>query len=461
MLCNMEDKTDEQFLSTSNILLNEKAKKIADNWRNDWKEKIHKRVWGRESSIKKGVDLSPHESFIYPSQSLNMEPLVTYRVQCLISGFPLRAKQPYAIRAISRSFMGDLILESESPWVYVPEEETTTVIRLSLKSTIGFRLLKHCPCATLSLLTPGRISSVETIAEIARMGTQKYPKKSSFLPTTYHPDLPLPIQRQQLKSVRDYTEKEWDEVKGEVDKWIEIREGKAFMHPKPLVFLPIEKEVIDYVRHAMLAKQLSKLPDGCWFQENPDKFPGIPMEDVAIRVRLTDPTPIAEKMRRIAPATRDQAIKQLKDEVALGIWEPSNAEWACNILHVPKPDKSLRMCIDYRRINKVTIRDQYPIPRLEDIILNISKCKYRSLIDLTKGFNNLFIHPDDRDYLSFMTPLGLLRPRRLPFGWANGPAICQREVELTLGSLTTIFSGYIDDISGGAEDNQRLHDLAI
>ena len=72
----------------------------------------------------------------------------------------------------------------------------------------------------------------------------------------------------------------------------------------------------------------------------------------------------------------------------------------------------------------------------------------------------MWIHPDDRDYLSFLSPLGLLRPIRLPFGWCNGPACCEREVDLTLGSLLAIMKGYVDDISGGA-DNQRLHDLAL
>ena len=80
---------------------------------------------------------------------------------------------------------------------------------------------------------------------------------------------------------------------------------------------------------------------------------------------------------------------------------------------------------------------------------------------MTKGFNNLQIHPDSRDYLAVITPIGLIRPTRMPFGWANGPGICQREVDLTLGSLNQVFRGYIDDISGGTDKNQRLHDLLL
>jgi hypothetical protein len=198
-----------------------------------------------------------------------------------------------------------------------------------------------------------------------------------------------------------------------------------------------------------------------WYQEKPGELPGVPMTDVAVRVRVEPGPPKTAKMRRMAPEVFQKVRNQLSDEKKLGLWEASNSAWSANLTTAPKDDKTIRICADYKEFNKVTKRDKYPIPRMEDIRLNIAGKRFISLVDLTKGFNNLFIHPDDRDYLAVITPIGLLRPPRMPFGWANGPGICQREVDLTLGTLNQVFRGYIDDISGGTEDNQRLHDLLL
>ena len=185
------------------------------------------------------------------------------------------------------------------------------------------------------------------------------------------------------------------------------------------------------------------------------------MEDLALRVKLKTTQPVAEKMRRFSPQVTEAMKKQLLEEIALGLYEKSQSPWAANLTPAMKSDKTVRICIDLRRVNNVTIRDRYPLPRMEDIILNIKGKRFKSLVDLTKGFNNLFIHPDDRDYFAFLSPVGLLRPVRLPFGWANGPGCCQREVDITLDSLMAVFRGYVDDISGGTENNQRLHDLIL
>ena len=163
----------------------------------------------------------------------------------------------------------------------------------------------------------------------------------------------------------------------------------------------------------------------------------------------------------MAPELYQRVFKQLQEEKDLGLWEVSNSPWSAPLTIAAKPEKAIRICSDYSEFNKVTKKDKYPIPRMEDIRLNIAGKRFISLVDLTKGFNNLYIHPDSRDYLAVITPIGLIRPTRMPFGWANGPGICQREVDLTLGSLNQVFRGYIDDISGGAENNQRLHDLLL
>ena len=83
-------------------------------------------------------------------------------------------------------------------------------------------------------------------------------------------------------------------------------------------------------------------------------------------------------MRRMSTAEQDQARKQLTEEMDLGLFEPSHSPWASNITWAPKPNGTLRICVDFKRINKVTIKDKYPLPRMEDIIQNISGKKFVS-----------------------------------------------------------------------------------
>ena len=115
-----------------------------------------------------------------------------------------------------------------------------------------------------------------------------YPEFSLFVPTTFHPDLPMPTTPESQQLVADYTESQWTEVLSELSRWVVVDDkGKAFMMPRDNVRLPIFSDPIefgDYRRHAMLAKMLSTLPEGVWFQENPLELPGVSMNDMAVRV---------------------------------------------------------------------------------------------------------------------------------------------------------------------------------
>ena len=161
----------------------------------------------------------------------------------------------------------------------------------------------------------------------------------------------------------DYTEEQWTEVLVEMDMWVKTKNGKAFMTPCEGVELPIlcdKKEFGDYRRQAMLAKMLNTLPRGVWYQERPGELPGVPMTDVAVRVRVEPGPPKYQKMRRMAPDLYQKVRKQLEDEKALGLWESSNSAWSSNITTANKSDGSTRICADYVEFNKVTKKDKYP-----------------------------------------------------------------------------------------------------
>ena len=125
--------------------------------------------------------------------------------------------------------------------------------------------------------------------------------------------LPLPLTKDNLALVRDYTPQEWEDVKQYRNQLLLEKDGKCFMTPKPGVEILASDQFLDHNRYLMLSWQLSKLPDGCWFQECPDKLPGVPMTDVAIRVRVNIQDPIAVKMRRMSSNEFEIAKKQLTE----------------------------------------------------------------------------------------------------------------------------------------------------
>ena len=411
------------------------------------------------SSLVKGVDIPAQCSLVYPCKGSTVSLFSNITISCQISSLTLRKGLHYVFYPISRPW-NPVRFPAGPDYYYCHDQDDTNLIRLTFSSPSQGQLYKSFPCAYVLPTHACRVTSISDLAKSLCPSHPVYPEFSQFKPKAWSADLPLPAVDGSLPDVPDYSPLDWQEIAAEKDQWISEVDGKWFMYPKPTIKIPFEMDDHEGLRHAILAKQLSKLPDGVWYQEDPSILPGVPMSDVAVRVRLTSSKPISAKPRRMSSTEHAQAVKQLSSEVALGLFEPSKSPWSSNITWAKKADGSLRICLDFRPVNEVSVKDKYPLPRLEDIVANLSGKTSISLVDITKGFNNLHVHPDDRDFLAFNTPLGLLRPVRLPFGWTNGPPVFQREVDLTLSTLGTVFRGYIDDISGGT-CNQRVHDLLL
>ena len=411
----------------------------------------------------KGIELNHNEFFIYPRKEVNLWASHPVHLPCHTPGVQFRRGCCYAIRAVTRGPLGDLQVLSPH---WVQTEADSDFITLPVATETAVTLTKTHPCAIAKPIPEACVDALSTriVSAATSSNINQYPE---FLVLCQQRFILISLCQQHLKvgvKSRIIQKKNGMLYVAELNTWVVEEGDKAYMTPCPkvkLLILSDKKEFGDYRRHAMLAKMLSTLPRGVWYQERPGELPGVPMEDMAVRVRVEPGPPIAQKMRRMAPAMYERVYKQLTEEMELGLWERSNSPWASNITTAEKPHNAIRICADYAEFNKVTKKDKYPIPRMEDIRLNLAGKKFISLVDLTKGFNNLLINPADRDYLAVITPIGLIRPTAMPFGWANGPGVCQREVDLTLGSLNGVFRGYIDDISGGTENNQRLHDLLL
>ncbi|KAJ9519762.1 hypothetical protein QJQ45_013473, partial [Haematococcus lacustris] len=144
---------------------------------------------------------------------------------------------------------------------------------------------------------------------------------------------------------------------------------------------------------------------------------------------------------------QEELKKQIKDYLAKGMIEPSSSPYAAPILFVQKKSGELRMCIDYRQLNKLTLRDQYPLPRIDDLFDRLSGCSVFSSLDLQAGYHQIRITPEDVPKTAFRTPEGHFQFKVLSFGLTNAPATFQRVMNdafaPVLGKCALV---YLDDI---------------
>ena len=157
--------------------------------------------------------------------------------------------------------------------------------------------------------------------------------------------------------------------------------------------------------------------------------------------------PIKQPVRRIPFHLKEAAEKEVQRMLDKDVIEPSNSPWASPVVLVRKKDGSLRYCIDYRRLNAITKKDSYPLPRIDDSLDHLGQAKYFSTLDLASGYWQIGLSEDAKEKSAFCTPQGLFQFRVMPFGLTNAPATFQRLMERILAGLQwQICLIYIDDI---------------
>ena len=155
----------------------------------------------------------------------------------------------------------------------------------------------------------------------------------------------------------------------------------------------------------------------------------------------------AQRLYRLNPLQDKELQKQLKELQEAGFIEPATSEYGSGILFVPKANGKLRMCVDYRPLNAITIIDQYPLPRIEELIDQVgSTAKFFSKLDLHSGFHQIRLLPEDVPKTAFKTKYGTFQYKVMPFGLCNAPATFQRTMDLVFGQLRDFVGVYMDDV---------------
>ena len=148
-------------------------------------------------------------------------------------------------------------------------------------------------------------------------------------------------------------------------------------------------------------------------------------------------------------ALRDELDSELSKLLATGCIEPSHSPYASGLVLVRKKDGSLRVCVDYRRINKDTIPDCFPMPRIDDLIDLVGRCKGKvfTTLDLMKGYHQIRMHSESKEKTAFACHVGHFQYRRMPFGLTNTPATFQRLMsQLFSGKAWEFVFVYLDDL---------------
>lgn len=164
---------------------------------------------------------------------------------------------------------------------------------------------------------------------------------------------------------------------------------------------------------------------------------------------LTDESarPMRQQPYRVSPKEREAIKTQVKEMLNDDVIQPSKSPWASPVVLVKKKDNTLRFCVDYRKLNSVTKRDVYPLPRIDDTLDRLRDAKFFSSLDLKSGYWQIEVDERDREKTAFITPDGLYEFKVLPFGLCSAPATFQRMMDTVLAGLkwqTCLV--YLDDV---------------
>lgn len=233
----------------------------------------------------------------------------------------------------------------------------------------------------------------------------------------------------------------------------------------PLLSLPVLQELLlinEFVTEVNVCEQY----EVDFYREFADVFEGNGfMKNHQCSVSLIDGCkPVAIPSRRLPPALMPSVKEELDRMIALGIIEETSepSDWCAPLVIARRKNGKIRLCTDFRELNKVVRRELYQIPAFEDLIATIHKACVFTLLDCSNGYWQMPVKEGSREILTFASPFGRYRYARLPFGLKSAPEIFQKAMHEILHGLPGVVV-YIDDIliyaHSEKEHDERLKEV--
>ena len=222
-----------------------------------------------------------------------------------------------------------------------------------------------------------------------------------------------------------------------------------------------DSETADLIRHK-LPKKWVRHTD-IFSKKDSDILP--PHRKYDHKIELTGELPSRySPLYKQSLAELQETKRWILDNLHKGFIEATTAPFASPILFVKKADGSLRLCVDYRQLNKITKKNQYPIPLIDELLSRLSKAKVFTKLDIRSAFNRIRMDPDSEELTALRTSLGSYKCKVLPFGLTNGPATYQRYMnDILMNYLDVFCTAYLDDILIYSEDlaSHEIHVNAV
>lgn len=171
---------------------------------------------------------------------------------------------------------------------------------------------------------------------------------------------------------------------------------------------------------------------------------------VKMEIHLKDDEPVVYRPYRLPFSERDKVRTMVSELLENGIIRPSTSNYASPIVLVKKKTGDIRLCVDYRSLNRKTVKENFPLPRIDDQLDDLAGYSFYTTLDLASGYYQIPIRECDRHKTSFVTPDGQFEFTRMPFGLVNAPSTFMRTINLVLSNSGSSGSSDKSDISSGS-----------
>ena len=227
----------------------------------------------------------------------------------------------------------------------------------------------------------------------------------------------------------------------------QVGEGPV-THNTDYVIAPLRKLLEDSEVVDVSTKQtiLERLAPFAHVFKHPEETLGF-TDKVTHRIDVGNAIPIRQAFRRMAKPQKELAETEVDAMLKKGVIEPSGSPWSSPIVMVRKKDGSIRFCVDYRKLNSVTRKNAYPLPRIDDCLDTLNGSAWYCTLDLESGYWQIAMDPESIEKTAFITASGLYHFKVMPFGLCNAPATFQEMMNKMLrGLIGTKCLVYLDDI---------------